>query len=79
MTDTTHAIALHNSVMTSLLDTANTLFDAFVAKMTVTPKNVQITRLTQAMHRMDDAQLADVGITRSEIADYANIAIRLHG
>ena len=67
---------------TSFLDTAQasakTLWDAFVAKMVLSTKRAQVTQMTQAMYRMDDAHLATIGITRSEVADYANMVIRIN-
>jgi len=55
------------------------LWAAFCAKMATTFKNMQRAQLNRAMNRMSDKDLAHVGITRSEIADYADMVMRLHG
>lgn len=66
-------------IFASLQDVATTLWAAFMDKLVLSSKSVQIAQLTQAMNRMSDAQLTEIGITRSEVADYANMTIRVHG
>jgi hypothetical protein len=79
MKDMSHAIAQNTSILNHIDSTAITLWNTFVEKMVLSTKPAQIVQLTQAMNRMSDAQLAQIGITRSEIADYANMSIRLDG
>lgn len=74
-----YAIAQSTSLLNSIFDAVASFMDAFVEKMVLSTKRAQIVQLKQAMNRMDDRQLADIGITRSEIADYADMAIRVHG
>lgn len=74
-----HALTQHVSILNIAQTTAVSLWDAFVARMIVSTKRVQIAQLTQALNRMDSQHLASIGITRSEIPDYASMVIRLHG
>lgn len=74
-----HALAQHTSVLNIATSTAISLWNAFVARMLVSTKRLQIVQLTQALNRMDPQHLAEIGITRSEIPDYARMSIRLHG
>ena len=74
-----YAIAQNTPILTTLMSSVNTVWDAFVSKMLLSSKHAQIVQLTQAMNRMDDRQLAAIGITRSEISDYASMTIRLQG
>ena len=74
-----HVIAQNASILNVAISTANAVWDAFVVKMVLSTKRVQIGQLTHAMKQMTDAQLAEVGITRSEIEDYASMTIRVYG
>ncbi len=74
-----YAIAQNTPILTTLMSAVNTVWDAFIDKMILSSKHAQIVQLTQAMNRMDNNQLAAIGITRSEIPDYASMTIRLHG
>ena len=66
-------------ILTSVQHAVKTLWAGFVNKTVLSTKRVQIAQLTKAMHQLSDAQLAEIGITRSEIADYANMTIRVKG
>jgi uncharacterized protein YjiS (DUF1127 family) len=79
MKDMSHAIAQNTSILNLIDSTVRTAWNAFVAKIVLSTKRAQIAQLTQAMNRMNDVQLAEIGITRSEVADYANMSIRLNG
>lgn len=66
-------------ILATVQDALNTLLTGFVDKVVLSSKRAQITQLTQALNRMDDTQLAQIGITRSEVPDYASMAIRVYG
>lgn len=68
----------HNSpILASLQDVLNTLWLSLENLFFLSTKRVQIKQLTQAMQRMNDVQLTKIGITRSEIEDYACMTIRV--
>lgn len=66
-------------VLASLQNAVTTLRTGFVNTFVLSSKRAQIKQLSQAIHRMNNAQLAKIGITRSEIEDYANMTIRVYG
>lgn len=66
-------------ILATVRDTVAALATGFVTKFLLPSKRAQIAQMTQAMNRLDDAQLAQIGITRAEISDYANMVIRVNG
>ncbi|MEJ6710104.1 MAG: DUF1127 domain-containing protein [Amylibacter sp.] len=74
-----HALTHRKSILNDAQTTALSLCNTFVARLVLSTKRLQIAQLTQALNRMEPHHLADIGITRSEIPDYARICIRLHG
>ena len=69
---------IHNSpILASLQDVLHTLWSSLENLFFLSTKRVQIKQLTQAMQRMNDVQLAKIGITRSEVEDYACMTIRV--
>ena len=58
--------------------TLNTLFTAITHKLVLSSKRVQVAQLTKAMNQMSDAQLNEIGVSRSEITDYAMMTININ-
>ena len=74
-----YAIAHSTSVLNTIFDAMASFMEAFVEKMALSAKHAQIAQLKQALNRMDDEHLFAIGITRKEIPDYADMAIRVKG
>lgn len=71
-----HAIALHNSALDKAVEGFFSFWAAFVTKSKKAFLSMQRARLIDAMNQMTNDQLAQVGITRREIPDYAHMIIR---
>ncbi len=74
-----YALAQSTSLLTTAFDAAAQFKDAFLKYVVLSTKRAQVAQLKQAMHRMSDPQLAEIGITRAEIADYVDMLMSLRG